>query len=157
MSLKPSVHFTRDGSIADLIIAQVCQSQHSVEAALYRLNFPRLEEALAAAAKRGIKVRLVLDRGKYRDTRTTRELLAAHRLPSRLLAGRQGDKAKMHHKFAILDGRAVLTGSYNWTTESEELNFDNLVVLRDRDTIKRFSREFELLWNSAEDVRPRSE
>jgi len=51
----------------------------------------------------------------------------------------------------------VLTGSYNWTTESEELNFDNLVVLRDRDTIKRFSREFELLWNSAEDVRPRSE
>ncbi len=152
MGLQPSVHFTRDGSVADVIIAQVGQSQRSVEAALYRLNFPRLAEALAAAARRGLTVRLVLDRGKYEETRTTRKLLAAHRLPFRLLAGRQGEKAKMHHKFAILDRRIVFTGSYNWTSESEEINFDNLVELSGVDTIARFSDEFEKLWSVAEEI-----
>jgi len=94
----------------------------------------------------------VLDRGKYRDTRTTRELLAAHRLPSRLLAGRQGDKAKMHHKFALLDDSALLTGSYNWTTESEEQNHENLLVLREPKLIANYRAEFEALWAEASET-----
>lgn len=152
MSPLTAVHFTREGSLCRLIEGQLRQTRHSVEAALYRLNIPRLAEELTAAAARGVEVRLVLDRGKYEETRETREVLAAHHLPFRLLAGRRGGKAKMHHKFAILDRRTALTGSYNWTTESEDLNFDNLALIYDQGTVQRFSEEFELLWSAAEKV-----
>ena len=39
----------------------------------------------------------------------------------------------MHHKFAILDGQTAITGSYNWTVESDEENFENLVILHDKE------------------------
>ena len=55
----------------------------------------------------------------------------------------------MHHKFVILDGQTVLTGSYNWTLESEELNYDNLAVLRDPQPAVFYRQEFEALWSAA--------
>ncbi len=154
MSQETEVHFTRDGSIAELIKAQVLETRHSIDAALFRLTIPSLAEDLMAAAGRGVELRLVLDRGKYEETKATRELLKEYRLPFRLLGGREKeDKAKMHHKFAILDRRTALTGSYNWTTESEDLNFENLVLLQDEKVVAGFSQEFERLWSAAEKVK----
>jgi len=34
----------------------------------------------------------------------------------------------MHHKFCVLDGRDVLTGSYNWTHRAAHHNEENLVL-----------------------------
>ena len=55
----------------------------------------------------------------------------------------------MHHKFAIVDSQWLLTGSYNWTLESEEQNFENLILLRDRESIELYAQEFETLWAEA--------
>jgi phosphatidylserine/phosphatidylglycerophosphate/cardiolipin synthase-like enzyme len=55
----------------------------------------------------------------------------------------------MHHKFALLDRRTVLIGSYNWTLESEEQNFEGLVVLSDPEAVAVYQSEFAALWNEA--------
>ena len=154
MSQEVAVHFTRNCSVAQLIAAEIREARRSVDAALYRLTHPPLARSLAEAAGRGLQIRLVLDQGKYAETRGTRQLLADYGLSFRLLSGRRGPGAKMHHKFAIFDRRTALTGSYNWTTESEDLNFDNLIVLRDADAIAEYAREFELLWAAAEKIKP---
>ena len=154
MSQEVAVHFTRNGSVAELIAAEVREARRSVDAALYRLTHPSLARSLGEAASRGLQIRLVLDQEKYAESPGTRQLLAGYGLSFRLLSGRRGPGAKMHHKFAIFDRRAVLTGSYNWTTESEDLNFDNLIVLRDADAIAEYAREFELLWAAAEKIKP---
>ncbi len=138
--------FTRAGSVADIISRALEAAATSVDAALYRLNLPRLAQDLERAVARGVRVRLVLDRGKFEETRSTRELLASTRLNFRLLHGRRGAGSKLHHKFVILDAQTVLTGSYNWTTESEEENYDNLVILRDSQLAQAYTREFEGLW-----------
>lgn len=54
-----------------------------------------------------------------------------------------------HHKFAVVDGRTVLTGSYNWSARGDGLNYENLVVIRDRDLAGRFADEFGRLWSRA--------
>ena len=154
MSQEVTVRFTRNGSVAQLIAAEIREARRSVDAALYKLTHPPLARSLAEAAGRGLQIRLVLDQGKYAETSGTRQLLADYGLSFRLLSGRQGPDAKMHHKFAIFDGRTALTGSYNWTTESEDLNFDNLIVLRDAGAIAEYAREFELLWAAAEKTKP---
>jgi cardiolipin hydrolase len=142
--------FTRSGSVAVAIERLIGASKTSIDAALYRLNNPRLARALQAALQRGVRVRLVVDRNKYEETSATRELLAATAIPFRLRYGRQGAGSKMHHKFAIFDGRSVITGSYNWTFESEEQNYENLLVVREAALVETYQNEFEALWEAGE-------
>ncbi len=151
--MTSEVLFTRRRSVAEVINALLGTAATSVDAALYRLNLPGLVRGLEAAAGRGARVRLVLDRGKFEETRATRDLLTAAGFSLRLLRGRHGVGSKMHHKFVILDGRTVLAGSYNWTLESEEENYDNLVILRDLRVAQDYAREFEALWEEGAGVR----
>lgn len=52
----------------------------------------------------------------------------------------------MHHKFCILDGRDVLTGSYNWTHRAAHHNEENLVLTTgDPELGRYFLREFARL------------
>jgi phosphatidylserine/phosphatidylglycerophosphate/cardiolipin synthase-like enzyme len=52
----------------------------------------------------------------------------------------------MHHKFAIIDNRLLLTGSYNWTFAANNKNEENLMVIDDPEIIIRYQNQFEKLW-----------
>jgi phosphatidylserine/phosphatidylglycerophosphate/cardiolipin synthase-like enzyme len=147
--MAAEVVFTRGVSVTELIERQLQGTTTSLEAALYRFNNPRLARALEDAARRGVRIRLLLDRNKYEESPAAREVLSNGRIPFRLLFGREGRGSKMHHKFVILDGRAVLTGSYNWTLESEHQNYENLLILRAPEEVEPYAREFEMLWATA--------
>jgi mitochondrial cardiolipin hydrolase len=99
------------------------------------------------AASRGVRVRLLLDLGKVREGSSPQTLLET--LSCRLLSGHTDGKSKMHHKFAVLDRQTALTGSYNWTMESEQDNFENLIILREAEVVEAYTREFESLWERA--------
>lgn len=140
--------FTSEGSVAGTIEQLLLEARVSVDAALYRLTNPLLARALGEAQNRGIRVRLLIDRNKYREDMTIRELLADNSLLFHAIYGREGKGSKLHHKFAVLDNNTVLTGSYNWTIESEERNFDHLTILREPGLVLAYQREFERLWPS---------
>lgn len=146
------VVLTRTGSIAAEIERLLQATQASIDAALYRCNSQRLVRALDAAQKRGVLVRLAIDRNKYEQSPATRQLLPRDRFPFRLTYGRDGAGSKMHHKFVLLDQSVLLTGSYNWTFASEERNYENLLVLREFKVIDAYRREFEALWSEAEEA-----
>jgi mitochondrial cardiolipin hydrolase len=148
-SLPPQVFFSSSGSIAETVRALIEASELSVHAALYRFNNPDLVKALSDCARRGVSVRVVLDRGKYDDDKSTQRLMTTAAVPFRTMAGKHGPGSKLHHKFAVVDGRAVMTGSYNWTLESEQANYENLVVLRAPETIDAYCREFDAVWDGA--------
>ncbi len=141
--------FSRVSDISERIRKLISETAHSLDAALYRLNNPQLAEALGQSAAGGTRVRLILDRGKYESDAATRALLTESGLRYRLLRGRAEPESKMHHKFAILDDRTVLTGSYNWTMESQENNYENLLILRDPLQALEYKKEFETLWEQA--------
>ena len=145
--------FSREGSVQAFIERLLGTATVSVEAALYRLNNPSLARALAGACRRGLRVRLVLDQGKFEDDHVTRQLLSEVSFPVRLLSGRDNLGSKMHHKFALFDSVVVLTGSYNWTIESEMHNYENLLVWRAPKELQRFRSEFEELWKEGTELR----
>lgn len=138
--------FTSQGPIAGTIEQMLLEARVSVDAALYRITNPRLARALAQARNRGLRVRLLVDRNKYQDTAVTRELITQNSLPFHAIYGREREGSKLHHKFAVLDRHIVLTGSYNWTVESEERNFDHMLILRDPSLVLAYEQEFERLW-----------
>lgn len=143
--------FTRQGSVAEAIEGLIGNVKTSFDAALYRFNGRRIARALEEAAKRGVQIRLVIDQGKFEESQSTQDLLEKGKFPFRVSRGRGDSDSKMHHKFALLDDSWVLTGSYNWTRESEEANYDNLVVLRDPEVVKVYRQEFDLLWKDGKE------
>ena len=34
----------------------------------------------------------------------------------------------MHHKFAIIDGKNLITGSFNWTMQAAMGNYENVLI-----------------------------
>lgn len=138
--------FTSQGSVAGAIERLLLDARVSVDAALYRITNPHLALALGQAQSRGLRVRLLVDRNKYQETSSTRRLLRENSLPFQAIYGRKEKGSKLHHKFAVLDHKIVLAGSYNWTIDSEEKNFDHLLVLRDPKIVAAYQREFERLW-----------
>jgi tetratricopeptide (TPR) repeat protein len=51
----------------------------------------------------------------------------------------------MHHKFAIIDNKHLINGSYNWTYFAEYKNHENIIITQDEEIINRFSIEFTRL------------
>jgi cardiolipin hydrolase len=153
--MDSEVIFTRSGSPAAVIEGLIRGAVTSVVAALYRLNSPRLTAVLKEARERGISVRVVLNENDhYEENQAARRTLRDYNIAFRILHGRAGDKSKMHHKFAVVDGRIVMTGSYNWTLESEERNYENLVMLREPRLVMPFVTEFEELWTEGRAPQP---
>jgi len=141
------VIFTRSRSGAAAVEDLIRSAASSISAALYRLNSPRLASALDEARARGVSIRVCLnDNDHYEENLAAQETMRGYGIPFCLLHGRVGSASKMHHKFAVIDGQTVVTGSYNWTIESEERNYENLIVLRDPRVVAAYGEEFEALW-----------
>ncbi len=50
---------------------------------------------------------------------------------------------KMHHKVIIIDNKTVITGSYNYSRNAEELNDENIVILRCPAIAHYYTKEFK--------------
>jgi len=148
LELANETLFTSEGSVASVIEDLLQQARASVDVAVYRITNPRLARALGEARSRGLQVRLLVDRNKYEKNASTRELLAENSVPFHAIYGRKKKGSKLHHKFAVLDGHVLLTGSYNWTIESEEQNYDHMLIIRDRKLVLAYQHEFDRLWPS---------
>ena len=69
------IKFARSESVADAIMHLIHEASTSIDGALYRFNHPGLAQALEETAQRGVRVRLLVDGNKYKESRTTQELL----------------------------------------------------------------------------------
>ena len=60
----------------------------------------------------------------------------------------RGDK--LHHKFAVIDNKTVITGSFNWSPSAAHTNDETLLVIHSPQLAKHFTREMDRLWDTAE-------
>jgi phosphatidylserine/phosphatidylglycerophosphate/cardiolipin synthase-like enzyme len=60
----------------------------------------------------------------------------------------RGDK--LHHKFAVLDGERVITGSFNWSPSAAHQNDETLLMIESPLLARHFEAEMDRLWRGAE-------
>ncbi len=54
----------------------------------------------------------------------------------------------MHNKIAIIDGRILFTGSYNWSKAAEETNEENLLeFINEEEIIEIYRERLDYLWD----------
>lgn len=117
-------------------------ARERADACVFTITDDRIAEAIAAAHRRGVRVRIVSDDEKAFDPGSDLELLARAGIP----VGVDTSPCHMHHKFAIFDGRTALTGSYNWTRAAASDNAENLLVTDDPRVSGALQGEFDRLW-----------
>jgi len=54
-------------------------------------------------------------------------------------------EGNVHHKVFIIDGKKVITGSYNPTRNGNENNDENILVIHDRQVAEKYLEEFRFL------------
>ena len=55
----------------------------------------------------------------------------------------------LHHKFGIVDGQTVITGSHNWTKAANQGNDETLLVIHSPVVVAHYQREFDRLYADA--------
>ena len=59
----------------------------------------------------------------------------------------------MHHKFVIVDGSVLITGSFNWTRQAVMGNRENVLVTNNPEIVGPYLAEYEKLWKSYKPVK----
>ncbi len=118
------------------------QAERTVDVCVFTITDDRIASAIIEAHQRGVRVRIITDNDKAHDEGSDVRRLEAAGMSVR----EDRTECHMHHKFAIFDGRTVLTGSYNWTRGAARNNEENLVVSNDFRMVGPFEREFNALW-----------
>ncbi len=122
----------------DQALAQAIDSaQNSVDLAVYAFNLWSVRDALVSAHQRGVRVRMVIES----DNILAPEVEDLTRLGIPVVGDRR--EPLMHHKFVVVDGVEVWTGSMNLTVGSAYADHNHLLRLRSPDVAADFEREFE--------------
>lgn len=126
----------------DRIVGHLNRASRSVDVCVFTISDNTLSRTILDAHRRGVKVRLITDDQKVGDLGSDAVELA----DMGVAVVTDSSPAHMHHKFAIIDHRILITGSFNWTRSATTSNHENIVVLEDPSVLSRFEDVFEKLW-----------
>lgn len=121
----------------------ISQAEKNLEICVFTITDDRIVDEIMEAHRRGVSVRIISDNHKSEDRGSDIKKLANRGLNIRL----DSKPDHMHHKFMLVDGKTLMTGSYNWTRSAANGNEENILVTDDTGAIKKFQAEFESLWD----------
>ena len=105
-------------------------------------------DALIDAMGRSVAVRVVMD--PWEANEDVIKALDDAGVPVRCRVGHDG--GIMHHKFAVLDEQAVISGSFNYTDAASTRNDESLMILQDPAQAAQYTSAFEELWARVPDT-----
>ncbi len=154
-----------ENSVNGLITRTLNQASRSIAMALFVFSEQRIANSLESQAQAGKSIRVLIDPGfTYRSYSEALDMLGVALLDQRckLEADNHpwrtpidsvgmprlplGDK--LHHKFAVIDGKTVIVGSHNWSHAANTENDEALLVIDNAVVAAHFEREFERLYRS---------
>ena len=127
----------------DMIRRELREAKRSIDICVFTITDNRISDTIIDAHRSGIAVRIITDNDKQFDDGSDIARMVRADIPTRF----DPDTDHMHHKFAIVDGQRLITGSYNWTRGATR-NHENVTVLSEQALVDTFAKEFNHLWSS---------
>jgi len=128
------VCFTPGEDCTGLIVRTIAGAANQIRVQAYSFTSAPIAKALADAERRGIDVRVILDKSQASARYTGATYLVHAGVPVSI-----DDKVAIaHNKVMVIDGQTVITGSFNFTKAAQEKNAENLLVIRDSDLAQQY-------------------
>jgi phosphatidylserine/phosphatidylglycerophosphate/cardiolipin synthase-like enzyme len=112
------------------VLRTIDGARTTIRIQMYSLTLQEIVSALVRAKRRGIDVRVIVDRGQLHQDRND-SLRVASLASAGVPVLVDTVPGLMHDKVMVIDGDTVLTGSFNYTWGAEHWNAENLLVLHD--------------------------
>ena len=104
------------GGLDDRLVELIDRAQSSIDVAVYDFDLDNVASAFARASARGVRVRVVTDSDTLGDTKNGEIQRAFNRLRAAEIPIVEDRRpAIMHHKYVVVDGEWLATGSWNFT------------------------------------------
>jgi phosphatidylserine/phosphatidylglycerophosphate/cardiolipin synthase-like enzyme len=160
--LDPYRNIQRKGdNLEAVIIEQINSAKSTLDIAVQEINLTDLAEAIVAKKEEGIKVRIIIENNYNLPLNALKNndglaILKQANIP--IIDDREdGSKGSglMHHKFIVIDGETIVTGSANFTLSDIHGDFENLetngnanhiLVINSPELANIFTEEFNYLW-----------
>jgi phosphatidylserine/phosphatidylglycerophosphate/cardiolipin synthase-like enzyme len=142
------VIFSAEDNAVSNLIALINDAQTSIRFLAFSFTDYPLAQAMIDRSKAGVDVRGVFETFGSNGDRSELRTFWCARLPVR----QDGSASFLHHKIIVIDNSIVVTGSLNFSSNADKDNEENVVILDDPEIAALYLREFDKLWNQANDV-----
>ena len=133
------VFFSPKGGCTEAVVANLDSAKSNVLVQAYSFTSAPIAKALVDAHKRGVKVEVILDKSQRSEKYSSADFLKSAGIPTFIDARH----AIAHNKVMVIDGRTVLTGSFNFTKAAEENNAENLLVIQDAALAAKYAANWQ--------------
>ncbi|MEG3933768.1 MULTISPECIES: phospholipase D-like domain-containing protein [unclassified Microcoleus] len=148
-----------------LIDRTLATASKSVNLALFVFSAQQLADTLETKSRTGVGIRALVDSSfVYRPYSEAMDMMGASLLDGCKLEVENrpwsqplatvgmpklpvGDR--LHHKFGVVDGTKVITGSHNWSEAANRANDETLLVVESATVGAHFEQEFDRLYQGA--------
>lgn len=141
------VYFSPDDGVADHILEYLNNAEESIYFLAFSFTTDEFGEAIRAQAEDGLTVGGVMEEQQVKSNIGTEYDLFKQAGLDVLIDGNQG---QMHHKTMVIDGKIVITGSYNFSRSAETRNDENLVIFHNEQIADFFMSEFQRVYSQAQ-------
>lgn len=144
------VFTSEDPAIEQSIIPVVNTATKNIRFLAFSFTDYPLANAMIKRSQAGVDVAGVFERvGSDTDAAELKTLHCAN-----VHVRRDGNGGFMHNKVIVVDERYVITGSLNFSTNAEESNDENVLIIDNSDIAKLYMQDFERVWSVATDPEP---
>ncbi|KAI8331224.1 hypothetical protein BC941DRAFT_439372 [Chlamydoabsidia padenii] len=124
-------------------ISVLNSAQKTIDICIFSLTDDDVADALIAAKKRNVDIRIITDNQQAAGVGADAERLQKdHGIPYKT----DHTTGYMHNKFAVVDSKTLINGSFNWSKGARFKNRENIIITNLPYCIKEFQVQFEALW-----------
>lgn len=140
-------YFSPGEECRNVIISQIKSAVNQLQICVFTISDDVITDAILTSHKRGTEIKIITDNDKSLDEGSDIEQIARQGIAVKM----DRTSNHMHHKFMVVDGKALITGSYNWTRSAARFNHENILLTKDGGVVKSFLKEFDQLWKVMEE------
>jgi len=124
-NVQAVVAFSPDGGGEQIIVNAINHAQHQILVQAYGFSNKIILGALVQAKSRGVDVRVIVDKSNDRGKYSGATYVANAGIPVWI----DYKPSIAHNKVMIIDGKEVITGSFNFTAAAQRYNAENVLIL----------------------------
>lgn len=142
------VLFSAEDRALSSLIALVNDASVSIRFLAFSFTDYPLAQAMIDRSKAGVAVEGVYETFGSNSLGSELRTFYCAGIPVR----QDGNASFLHDKIIIVDDSIVVTGSLNYSTNADESNEENVVILDNPEIAALYLQDFDKLWNQARDV-----
>lgn len=134
-----NVHFSPKGGCTEAVVRELQAVRREVLVLAYSFTSKEIAKALVDAKLRGVHVEIVLDHSNEKEEYSDLHFFLQEGLTPMI----DPHHAIAHNKVMVLDGRTIITGSFNFTHQAENENAENLLIIKGHpELISAYRKDF---------------